>query len=108
MILSLSLDNDAIYQGLEISVDGGKRNLRTSPDHAIAVMVRNLGAMDIDPSEVVLTGAMAIWAYLAVFHAFTNAPGRYEDGFGQRILVAARGPQEGNPPQDPQIARNAP
>jgi hypothetical protein len=93
MILSLSLDNHALYQGLEITVDAGKRNLRTPPDEAIAVMVRNLGSMDIDPSEVVLTGAMAIWAYLAVFHALHGRTRRiwYEDGLGQRILVAAHG-----------------
>lgn len=80
MILSVSLDDDALHRVLEIT-DAGQRNLRTPPAQAIAVMVRNLGAMDSDPSEVVLTGAMAIWTCLAVFHA--------------------TGPQKGNPPQDP-------
>jgi len=93
MILSLALDNDALYRGLDIAVEAGKRNLRTAPEAAIPVMVANLGAMDIDPAEVVLTGGMAIWAYLAVFHALHGRTRRiwYQDGLGQRILVAAHG-----------------
>ena len=48
---------------------------------------------DIDPDEVVLTGAMAIWAYLAVFHYLHGRTRRihYEDGVGNRVLVAAHG-----------------
>ena len=93
MILSLALDNEALYCGLDIAVEAGKLNLRTPPDEAIAVMAGNIGAMAIDPEEVVLTGGMAIWAYLAVFHAIHGRTCRiwYEDGVGRRILVAAHG-----------------
>jgi hypothetical protein len=93
MILSLSLDNEALYRGLDIAVEAGRRNLRSTPEEAIAVMAGNLAAMDIDPAEVVLTGAMAIWAYLVVFHALHGRTRRiwYQDGLGQRILVAAHG-----------------
>jgi len=93
MILSLSLDNEALYRGLDIVTEAGKRNLRTPPDQAISVIARNLKAMTIDPGEVVLTGGMAIWAYLAVFHSLHGRTRRiwYQDGLGQRILVAAHG-----------------
>ncbi len=93
MILRLSLDNDALYRGLDIVVDAGKRNLRTSAAEAIPVMVANLEQMDVDRDEVVLTGGMAIWAYLVVFHALHGRTRRivYEDGRGERIVVAAHG-----------------
>ncbi len=93
MILSLSLDNDALYCGLDIAIEAGKMNLRTPPAEAIAVMLGNLAAMAIDPDEVVLTGGMAIWAYLAVFHVLHGRTRRiwYQDGIGRRILVAAHG-----------------
>jgi len=40
-----------------------------------------------------LTGAMAIWAYLAVFHLLHGKTRRiyYQDGRGERLLVAAHG-----------------
>jgi len=93
MILSLSLDNDALYAGLDIAVEAGKMNLRTPPEEAITVLLRNLATMAIDPAEVVLTGSMAIWAYLAVFHALHGRTRRisYQDGVGRKILVAAHG-----------------
>ena len=93
MILSLSLDNADLYRGLDIGIDAGKRNLRTPPAEAIPVIVANVLQMHIDPDEVVLTGAMAIWAYLVVFHALHGRTRRllYEDGMGDRVLVAAHG-----------------
>jgi hypothetical protein len=93
MILPLSLDNDALYRSLDIAVEAGKMNLRTPPEDAITVMLRNLASMAIDPEEVVLTGSMAIWAYLAVFHALHGRTRRisYLDGLGRTILVAAHG-----------------
>ena len=93
MILPLSLDNDAVYRGLDIAVDAGKMNLRNPPEEAITIMLANLAAMEVDPEEVVLTGSMAIWAYLAVFHALHGRTRRisYRDGVGRTILVAAHG-----------------
>jgi hypothetical protein len=43
--------------------------------------------------EVVLTGGMAIWAYLVVFHFLHGRTRKilYEDGRGERVLVAAHG-----------------
>ncbi|HEX9943041.1 MAG TPA: hypothetical protein VGG03_13565 [Thermoanaerobaculia bacterium] len=56
-------------------------------------MVHNLASLEIDPDEVVLTGSMAIWAYLVVFHFLHGKTRRiyYEDGRGTRVLVAAHG-----------------
>jgi hypothetical protein len=93
MILDLSLDNAVLYSGLDVRVEAGKPNLRTPPDAAIAAMTANLERMKIDPDEVVLTGGMAIWAYLAVFHYLHGRTRRiyYADGVGNRVLVAAHG-----------------
>jgi hypothetical protein len=94
MILDLSLRNAALYAGLEIAQEGGKRNLRTPPDAAIPILAANLEQIPIDPAEVVLTGGMAIWAYLVVFHYLHGRTRRiyYQDGLGERFLVAAHGP----------------
>jgi CRISPR-associated protein (Cas_csx3) len=93
VILRVSLDNERLYAGLDIVVEAGKRNLRTPPDEAIPRIVENLEAFDIDVNEVVLTGPMAIWAYLVIAHALHGRTRRlvYEDGLGQRIVVAAHG-----------------
>lgn len=93
MRLDLSLENQTLYAGLEIRRDAGRLNLRSAPDTAIPVMVANLEGMAIDGEEVVLTGGMAIWAYLVVFHYLHGRTKRiyYEDGAGNRVLVAAHG-----------------
>jgi hypothetical protein len=93
MILRLSLDHEELYRGLDVAVEAGRLNLRAPPDEAIPIMMANLARMEIDPAEVVLTGSMAIWAYLVVFH-FLHGRTRhilYEDGQGRRVLVAAHG-----------------
>lgn len=93
MVLDLSLMNDRLYSGLDIQMDAGKLNLRTPPETAMTAMTANLDRMEIDPVEVVLTGAMAVWAYLVVFHYLHGRTSRiyYEDGTGKRVLVAAHG-----------------
>jgi hypothetical protein len=68
MLLDLSLQNEALYSGLDIQREAGKLNLRTAPEAAIARMIANLEKIPIDSEEMILTGGMAIWAYLAVFH----------------------------------------
>lgn len=93
MVLDLSLANDRLYSGLDIQMEAGKLNLRTPPENAMAAMTANLDRMEIDPAEVVLTGGMAVWAYLVVFHYLHGRTSRiyYEDGRGKRVLVAAHG-----------------
>jgi len=93
MILDLSLDNAALYSGLDVRLEAGKPNLRTAPGDAIPAVTANLGRLMIDPDEVILTGSMAIWAYLVVVHYLHGRTRRiyYEDGIGNRVLVAAHG-----------------
>lgn len=93
MTLDLSLANADLWQGLEVETLAGKRTLVTPPEQAIPVLVERLAALPIDPEEVVLTGAMAIWAYLVAFHHLHGRTRRilYQDGRGQLLLVAAHG-----------------
>ena len=53
----------------------------------------NAAGIPIDPEEVILTGAMAIWAYLVAFHQLHGRTRRilYRDGRGAEVLVAAHG-----------------
>ena len=66
----------AVYGGLPLAIAA---TLVASPSSATAMGV--------------LTGGMAIWAYLAVFHYLHGRTKRiwYEDGRGERVLVAAHG-----------------
>ncbi len=93
MKLDLSLSNPILYEGLSIEELAGRLTLLTSPAEAIPVIARNLSRLEIDPEEVTLTGGMAIWAYLVVFHVLHGRTKRvyYEDGRGVRVLVAAHG-----------------
>lgn len=93
MTLDLSLQNEALYAGLPIETVAGKLTLLASPAEAIAVLGPNLAALVVDPEEVTLTGSMAIWAYLVAFHALHGRTRRiwYQDGRGERVLVAAHG-----------------
>lgn len=93
MILDLSLTNNDLYAGLDVQTMAGKLTLATPPDEAIPILIDNLAGLPIDPVEVVLTGSMAIWTYLVVFHFLHGRTTRiyYEDGRGNRVLVAAHG-----------------
>ena len=93
MILDLSLSNNQLYEGLPIEVLAGRPTLTTSPDQAIPFIVANLRNFSIDPDEVVISGNMAIWVYLVVFHYIHGKTKRifYEDGRGLKILIAAHG-----------------
>lgn len=91
--LDLSLTNQVLYRGLTIESLAGKLTLVTEPNQAIPVITSNLSQLQFDRDEVVLTGGMAIWAYLVVFHYLHGRTKRiyYEDGRGARVLVAAHG-----------------
>jgi hypothetical protein len=93
LILDLSPTNRALYAGLDLQERAGKPTLLTPPVEAIPVLVANLRRLEIDSEEVVLTGGMAIWAYLVVFHFLYGRTRRilYMDGRGERVLVAAHG-----------------
>jgi hypothetical protein len=93
LILDLSPTNRTLYAGLDVQERAGKPILLSPPAEAIPVLVANLRRLEIDSEEVVLTGGMAIWAYLVVFHFLHGRTRKilYEDGRGERVLVAAHG-----------------
>lgn len=93
MTLDLSLANAELYLGLAVERRAGRLTLLSPPAEAVEVLGRNLESLAIDPEEVTLTGSMAIWAYLVAFHFLHGRTRRiyYQDGRGERLLVAAHG-----------------
>jgi len=98
-IINLSLENTSLYEGCEVKEVGGRLNLTTPVGEAVNIVGRNVAAMVAaipaeERGEVTLTGPMAVWAYLTVFHAVVHAFGRvyYDDGRSGAVLVAAHGP----------------
>ena len=99
MTIDMSLRNDALYAGCSIEEIAGRFNLTTPVADAVNLVGRNIAAivdaihqMD-EVSEVTLTGPMAVWAYLIVFHAVVHRFRRvyYDDGRTGPVLVAAHG-----------------
>ena len=93
--IDLSLANAVLYAGCEISTVGGRATLVTDAAAASNLVGANAGqivaALSVaDRDEVVLTGPMAVWAYLVVFHQVVHRFARvvYDDGRGNRVLVA--------------------
>ena len=94
-IINLSLQNGDLYAGCAIEEVAGRQNLTTPVGEAVNIVGKNIAAMvqaDTERDEVVLTGPMAVWAYLVVFHAVVHAYRRvyYSDGRNE-TLVAAHG-----------------
>ncbi len=101
MLIDLSLKNTALYAGCEIEEVNGRLNLVTPPPSAMAILGRNIeaiatawGSLPAERKSVVLTGPMAVWAYLIVFHAVVHRFDRvlYDDGRSGPVLIAAHGP----------------
>lgn len=96
MRLNLSLTNDRLYEGCEVEESGGRLNLVTPPEDAIPIISRNVTDIIEKNSErekIILSGSMAIWAYLVIFHVVVHRFKKvlYEDGYGNVILIAAHG-----------------
>jgi hypothetical protein len=96
--IDLSLKNESLYAGCVTEEVAGKLNLKTAPAEAIDVVGRNIAAIveaipASDRNEVTLTGPMAVWSYLVVFHAVVHRFSRvwYDDGRSGAILIAAHG-----------------
>ncbi len=93
----LSLLNADLYAGCEIQEVAGRRTLMTPPAEAVNLIGRNacgisekLVADGVE--ELTLTGAMAIWAYLVVFHGVVHRFRYvyYDDGKPHgKVLIAA-------------------
>lgn len=93
----LSLNNKRLYDGCKIEEVAGKLNLQTPVEHAIAIVGKNCSAIVNEligtDAEITLTGGMAVWAYLVVFHLVVHRFKHiyYDDGKGNKVLVAAHG-----------------
>ena len=94
----MSLRNAALYKGCEIEEVAGRLNLKTPIGEAVGLVGRNIAAIikTIPPEareSVTLTGPMAVWSYLVVFHAvvhcFTEVS--YSDGRNAAVVLARHG-----------------
>jgi hypothetical protein len=97
MVVDLSL-NSSLYNGCQIETVGGRQNLTTPIPEAIEIVGTNIARAvgEIPRSEresVVLTGPMAVWSYLVVFHAVVHAftAVYYDDGRTGPVLIAKHG-----------------
>ena len=95
-IINLSLSNADLYKGCAIEEVAGRKNLTTPTSEAVNIVGKNIAEIvktDENRDELVLTGPMAVWAYLVVFHAVVHMYRRvsYDDGRSGEILVAAHG-----------------
>lgn len=96
--LDLSLSNVILYADCEIEDVGGRANLKTPVAQAVNTVGRNVnewvrGLPADTRHEITLTGPMAVWSYLVVFHAVVHAFARvyYDDGRNGPVLIAAHG-----------------
>jgi hypothetical protein len=97
MIIDIGLSNSNLYQGCEIEMINGRHNLRTPVKDAIIIVGANIERMmstlqAAERDSVVLTGRMAIWAYLVVFHAVVHRFREvyYDDGYATGGVLIAR------------------
>ena len=96
--IDLSLGNETLYAGLSVEEVAGRKNLTTPVAEAVDVVGRNVAAIvaatpQEDRDVVTLTGPMAVWAYLIVFHAVVHVfrEVRYEDGRTPAVTIAKHG-----------------
>jgi hypothetical protein len=98
-VLDLSLNNNALYEGCEMREVAGRLVLMTTPSEGTNIVGRNAKRL-VDElvangvEEITLSGGMAIWAYLVVFHIVVHRFRRvyYDDGKpGGKVLIAAHG-----------------
>jgi hypothetical protein len=95
--LDLSLANARLYAGCDIQEVAGRLALTTPIVEAVNIVGRNAKKIvdDVVASgveEITLSGAMAIWAYLVVFHIVVHRFRRvyYDDGKPKgKVLIAA-------------------
>jgi hypothetical protein len=96
--IDLSLTNTALYAGCTIETVAGRANLLTAPTEAVNIVGGNIVAMleavpRAERGSVTITGPMAVWSYLIVFHAVVHAFSEvvYEDGRNPPITIARHG-----------------
>jgi hypothetical protein len=95
--VDLSLKNERLYAGCELQEVAGRLALMTPMAEAVNIVGRNAQPiieemMAAGAEEITLSGAMAIWAYLVVFHIVVHRFRRvyYDDGKPNgKILIAS-------------------
>ena len=95
MEIDLSLHNEALYKGCLVEEVAGRLNLKTPVEEGVALVGRNIAAIiENTPPEfrgsVTLTGPMAVWAYLVVFHAVVHVFGEVKYFDGRNAVTLAR------------------
>lgn len=96
-IFDLSLANTDLYAGCEIQEVAGRSALITPTAQAIHIVGRNAETLvkqllAAQVESITLTGGMAIWAYLVVFHCVVHRFRYvyYDDGRPNgKVLIAA-------------------
>lgn len=96
MKIDLSLSNDTLYDGCKITEVAGRMNLETPVAEAVGIVGRNIEKHlngVVDRTEVTLTGPMAVWAYLIVFHSCVHRFNvvKYDDGRSGPVVIAQHG-----------------
>ena len=93
IILNLGLDNAELYAGCNIETVAGRKNMTTDVADAVNIVGENVHKMSLSGDEITLTGAMAVWSYMVVFHAVVHRFRKvyYDDGRNGEVLVAAHG-----------------
>ena len=91
------MKNESLYAGCKVEEVAGRLNLVTPITEAINIVGRNINKMVQETTSynrniVILTGPMAVWAYLIVFHACVHLfhEVRYNDGKNE-VIVARHG-----------------
>ena len=94
----MSLASAVLYRGCEIETVAGRQNLTTPVAEAVEIVGRNIAAVvdgiqPVDRDTITLTGPMAVWAYLVVFHAVVHKfrVVEYDDGRNGPVIVAKHG-----------------
>ena len=95
MEIDLSLRNAALYKGCVVEEVAGRLNLKTPVAEGVTLVGRNIAAIvqATPPSargSVTLTGPMAVWAYLVVFHAVVHSFNEVQYSDGRNTVVLAR------------------
>ena len=95
MKIDLSLRNTALYKGCIIEEVAGRLNLKTPIGEAVGLVGRNIAAIikTIPPEareSITLTGPMAVWAYLVVFHEVVHSFSEVSYFDGRNVVVLAR------------------
>ena len=91
--IDLSLNNKKLYENCEINEVAGRKNLATPISEAINIVGKNVHNMNLHGDEITLSGPMAVWAYLIIFHEVVHRFNRvyYNDGRNDSVLIAAHG-----------------